>query len=99
MMAPQFELQQSPSEKAVIYAACAAKPDFVTVTEGENSLYPLHDINLFPDVSAVAAHLVNVPISSTGAPDAVQIEEEIPALDFSSDSENDSEYCQIRAGT
>ena len=39
-----------------------------------------HDINLFPDVSAVA-HLVYVPFNSNSAPDAVQIEEEIPALD------------------
>ena len=54
-----------------------------------------HDINLFPDVSAVAAHLVHVPINSNGAPDAAQIEEEIPALD----SENDSDNCKIHAGT
>ena len=38
VIAPQFELQPSPSEKAVINAACAAKPESITVMEGENSL-------------------------------------------------------------
>jgi len=42
---------------------------------------------------------VLVPITSTGALDAAQIEEDIPALDFSSDSESDSEHGQIRPGT
>ena len=53
-------------------------------------------MNLFPDVSAAAAHLVHVPITS--APDSARIEEEIPALGFSSDSESESEHGQIPAG-
>jgi hypothetical protein len=55
--------------------------------------------NLFPDVSAAAAHLVDVPITSTGALDAAQIEADIPALDFSSDNKSDSERGQTRPGT
>jgi hypothetical protein len=60
MIAPQFELQPSPSEKTVINAACAAKPESVTGMEGENSLSlynwcrafcPPHDMNLFPVVA------------------------------------------------
>ena len=38
VIAPQFELQSSPSEIAVINvinAACAAKPESITVMEGE----------------------------------------------------------------
>ena len=55
-------------------------------------------MNLFPVVSAAAAHLVDVPITSTSAPDSARIEEEIPALGFSSGSESESENGQIPAG-
>jgi len=99
---------EPPSEKAVINAACVEKLESVTVAEGANA-FPLFVCvpphmqltyyNIFPDVFAAAANLVDVPITSTGALDAAQIEEEIPALDFSSDSESDSERGQTCPGT
>lgn len=57
-----------------------------------------HNNNLFLVVSAAAAHLMHVPMSTIDAPHAAQVEEEIPALDFCSDSESDSEYDQIPTG-
>ena len=69
-----------------------ASPFFVCVPPHMQLTY----YNILPDVLAAAANLVDVPITSTGALDAAQIEEEIPALDFSSDSESDSERGQTR---
>ena len=40
VIAPQFELQPSPSEKALINAAYATKLESVTVVEGANFLFP-----------------------------------------------------------
>ena len=53
-----------------------------------------HDINLFPDVSAVAAHLVYVP---TPTVPPMQLKSKKKFLH--STSENDSEHCKIHAGT